>query len=327
MMSLNKTLTRFQYKSGHAKVLHYPVKLTIDSGNICNLHCMLCPVGRGDKGRRQLFMTFETFAKVIKECGRHVAEIDMFNWGEPLLNKDIFRMIELAKSFKLKVNISTNLNMFNDDICRRLITSGLDTLTISLHGGSQNSVEKYQVGNNFEKVVENMRQVVNMRKASNSSTPYIQWRFLVNKYNECELESAKKLAEEIGVDRLEPAYLRCDMGKELLRDKEAQFKEAEEWLPSDEKFSLYDYSKRQKKEMKPSCRILWYEAVIHPDGSVSPCHGVWDEKFDFGNINDSSFFSIWNSQKYTKARMMDRGAKIDEQDHICSLCKRNEAGI
>jgi MoaA/NifB/PqqE/SkfB family radical SAM enzyme len=60
---------------------------------------------------------------------------------------------------------------------------------------------------------------------------------------------------------------------------------------------------------------------------VSPCCTLWYEKFDFGNIKDSSFKEIWNGEKYQKARRLSRGDHISIYGHICYICKQNNAQI
>ena len=324
---LNLIRANIQFERKEVFINNYPVKLTIDPCNFCNLRCELCPVGTKAPGRQQSMMSFDLFKKIMDECGKYLWEIDLFNWGEPLLNKQIFKMIEYARKMKIDVNLSTNLKYFNDGICDNLIQSGLTKLIISLDGASQASVERYQKGNDFDAVLRNMSQIVDRRKKVKSRFPFIQWRFLVNRYNETEIEKAGKYAEELMIDRLELSVFRCDTHKELISDSEARYSMVQPWLPSDETLSMYDYSYRRNKILKDVCRLLWFESVIQPDGSVSPCCAVWYYKFDFGTICDSSFREIWNSNNYMNARKISLGGTIGSKKHICYICKRNDSQI
>ncbi|MBU0708380.1 SPASM domain-containing protein [Patescibacteria group bacterium] len=196
---------------------------------------------------------------------------------------------------KIDVNVSTNLNTLDNEICNSLITSGLNKLTVSLDGASPESVEKYQKGNNFRLVIENIKMVVRKKQELGSKLPFIEWRFIVHKHNEYEIDRARELADSLGVDKLEFLQGRCDMGSELLLNNREQYENVRPWLPKDEALSMYDYTQRRKKEIKYFCRLIWIESVIQPDGSVSPCCAAWHEKFDFGNIHSSSFKKIWNN--------------------------------
>ena len=327
MQKYNLIQAYVQFKVRKLFLYNYPIRLTIDPCNYCNLHCTMCPTGTNAKGRKQSFMSFDTFKKIIDECGPFLWEIYLYNWGEPLLNKDIFKMVRYARQMRIDVTVSTNLNHFNDNICNNLIKSGLNKLIISLYGASQESVEKYQEGNNLELVIKNVKQIVYMKEKLKSNSPFIQWRFMVNKYNEDEIEKAKELSKRLKIDKLELGFFRCDMAKEVFLNSEAQYENVKAWLPNNEKLSMYDYSQKRKKNNKNVCRLLWFESVIQPDGSISPCCAVWTEKFDFGNISHSSFRQIWNNKIYQSARRINRGDNFSFNEHICYICKLNNAQI
>lgn len=325
---INYILILLARKYKLSRVFAYPIKLTVCPGNVCNLKCTLCPAGQNDKGREKGLMEFSTFKKIIDECGPYLYKLDLFNWGEPLLNKDIFKMVRYAKKFKIKITISSNLNHFNEEICSELVESGVDHLIVSLDGASQKSVNKYQVGNNFEEVVSNIKKIAKKKKVLNSVKPFIQWRFLVNRYNENEIEEARDLVEKIGADKLEITIFRCDMGNELLFTGKEQFENVQEWLPGNETLSMYDYSNKVKKTPRAdACGWLWTQSTINWNGSVSPCCAVWHEKFDFGNINSESFRKIWNNKKYQEARKINRGDRINALDNVCNICYLNNATI
>jgi radical SAM protein with 4Fe4S-binding SPASM domain len=323
----NLFLAKVQWKIfKNSKVITFPASLTICPGNVCNLNCVLCPTGQNDGGREKGLLSLELFKKVMDECGPYLWEVELYNWGEPFLNRKLFEMVRYSKIYKVKVGISTNLNHFNDTICSELVLSGVDKVIVSLDGASQESVSQYQVGSDFSKVIANIKKLANCKKELNSKTPVIAWRFLVNSYNENEIDIAKRLSKEIGVDELKFNKFRCDMGRELLLDNDEQFRNVSNWLPSNESLSYYDYTKKEKKKIR-NCRWLWLKSSINWNGSVSPCCAVWHEKFDFGNIRDESFHTIWNSSKYQEARKIARNKKIQSTDNICAICYSNKAVI
>ena len=325
--SFNLLLANIQWKFfRNSRVVTYPAALTVCPGNICNLSCVLCPTGQNDNGRDKGFLSLELFKKIMDECGPYLWELNLYNWGEPLLNKELFEMVKYAKSFKVRISISTNLNHFNNSICSDLVLSGLDEVVVSLDGTSQESVSTYQVGNDFNKVVANIVKLANCKKNLNKKKPIITWRFLVNRYNENEIGKAKKLSKEIGVDQLKINKFRCDMGKELLFNNDQQFKNVSIWLPTNESLSYFNYAEKTKRKIK-NCRWLWLQSSINWNGSVAPCCAVWHEKYDFGNIQESSFKIIWNSAKYREARKISKKKNIKSEDNICSICYANKSII
>ena len=93
----------------------YPVWLTIDPTNICNLKCPFCPTGNGGIKRPKGMMNKENFEKIMNMLGPYLLHIDMMNWGEPLLHKDIYQMISYAKKFDIHITLSTNFQVFFDE--------------------------------------------------------------------------------------------------------------------------------------------------------------------------------------------------------------------
>lgn len=311
----------------NTKLFSYPIRMMICPGNVCNLRCVLCPTGKKDPHRKPGLMSFSTFKKIIDECGPYLYTLDLYNWGEPLLNKDIFLMIRYAKKYKIEVIINSTLNHFDTSMANQLIESGLDTLIVSIDGASQQSVQKYQTGMNFAKAIQNMKQIIASKKKFNSKKPLIQWRYLVNKYNESEIDIAKSMAKELSVDKLEIAAFRCDMGKELLMDNQKKFKNVLHWLPKNEALSMYNYTTEGKKQLADTCSWLWLKSVVNWNGSVVPCCAVWNEKYDFGNINEQTFKNIWNGKKYVSARKIFVNPSSQDRAIICSICKNNQSMI
>lgn len=308
------------------KLKTYPVSLTICPGDICNLSCELCPVGLKQEGRKKGFMKFENFKKIIDELGEYLYEVYLYNWGEPLLNKEIFKMIRYAKRYNIKVTISSNLMVFDGSISKELIDSGLDVLVVSLHGASNDSISRYQRGGNFKKAYSNMKNLIRIRESFKKKKPLIQWKFIVNRHNESEIENAKKLFKESGVDEISFEDMLPNMGTYVLRSEEECFKELLQWNPKNDEYSIFDYKTKKKKFHTSSCNWLWLMSAINWDGSVSPCCSIWFEKFDFGNCLKSSFMDVWNNENYQNARKIILEQKINKFN-ICEVCKKNTAQI
>ncbi|MFX1394279.1 MAG: radical SAM/SPASM domain-containing protein [Promethearchaeota archaeon] len=306
---------------------HYPVSITLGTGPICNLRCKLCPVGQKRSERKIGFLTKEVVERVIDELAPYLYVVELYNWGEPLLNKHLFEYIRLIKEANIKIIISTNLNIFNDDICRELINSGLDLLIVSLDGCSQKSVEQIQKGSNYERVISNVKKIADYRNLIGVNHPKLQWRFVVTRFNENEVNKAYRISREVGFDAFELIKLKCDMGNELLWNARAQLLNIESYLPHDERLSKYNYDTGEKEVVKNNyCDWLWLSSVINWNGSVSPCPLVWDESFDFGNILETPFKKIWNGKKYQLARKIIRSNKfIERSSLICSICKKNNS--
>lgn len=82
---------------------YYPYSLVVCTGNICNLTCPLCPTGCAKPGRTPGLMSMVTFRHCLDECGPYLYKLELYNWGEPLLNPNFFAMVQYAKRFGILV--------------------------------------------------------------------------------------------------------------------------------------------------------------------------------------------------------------------------------
>ncbi len=315
----NLALKEIQFLFGHSRLIYFPNKLTIDIGNVCNLKCPLCPTGRNDKSASRGLMKFGRFKKVIDELGDYLTNLELYNWGEPLLNKDLVDMIRYAKNRNIPVCISTNLTILDKKMAEDLISTYIDKIFVSCDGASPETYSKYRIGGDFHQVISNIFQLVEAKRKLNNRYTRLILLFHVFKHNEHEIGKIEELARGIGIE-LRINRMRTDMGKEIFEKMEDSLERDKNWIPENPKYCAFDLVKR-KKQVK--CNHLWKTAVINWDGAVLPCCAVYGERYAFGNVFEEPFTSIWNNEKYRLARQEVRN-KIKESPTICHICKENE---
>lgn len=303
---------------GKTQLPYYPSKISIESGNLCNLRCPLCPTGQQDKSAQKGFISFDVFKKVIDEIGQSLTLIRLYNWGEPLLNKDLQRMIHYAKERCIDIKISTNLSMrMKDDQLSELLKSGLEKIYISCNGASPSTYIKYHAGGDFELVMDNMKRLVRKKKELPGCHTKLVWLFHVFKHNEHETNAAQELAKKIGIN-IKISRMRPDMGKEIFETTQKALERDKAWIPDNPAYTVI--STKRKKRI--GCMLPWTETMINWDGSVLPCCAVYSEKYAFGNILKNSFAEIWNNEMYVAARKEILGIK-NEKKTICHTCKNS----
>lgn len=217
--------------------------------------------------------------------------------------------IQYAKAKGIGVSISSNLNVKLDgDRAKKIILSGLDRLVVSCEGYNQESYEDYRSGGTFLKVTKNIKLLLDMRKECHSKTPYIEWQYLLTKNNENYVRQSQAIAKKIGVKYF-------TVGNILLpfKTNENQFPG---WLPSKiKKNKIPDIA---AADLQGRCWWLWRAALINWDGTLSPCCYVDDPHGDFGDLKIHSFSTIWNNEKFRKARKLF--SKNSEKSSPCMNC-------
>lgn len=341
---VNIALVNLQFRLKTERVSGRPYKMKIESTNICNTHCQLCPTGLGLEGRPKGKMTLAQFRRLIDQTRRFLFTVDLSMWGDPLIVPDIFAMIRHAHTRGIWTYMSSNLHAFKPEKgqAEELVRSGLDMITCSLHGASQETFALYQPGKNFAETLAKVRHLVETRDRLGSTTPAVQLNFVVTRTNEHEQEAFTALAAEIGC---KVVFSQASTNIRFLgRDKKGQSLDLSEsqlqgkirqhlqrWLPRDERFVLKAYQRvldgtYHHEEYNGSkmfdCSWPWQASVINWDGSVVTCCGSWDAREDMGNVFQQPFGEIWNNRKYRLARrsFKHRLSSEETENNPCANC-------
>ena len=293
------------------KLKGQPFALSIEPTTACNLGCPECPSGLKQFSRPTGNLKQGTNKKIIDELAPYLSYINFYFQGEPFINPSFLEMVDYAASKNIYTATSTNAHFLTNDMAKKTVESGLDRLIISIDGTTQETYEQYRIHGDLDKVLEGTKNVVSWKKQLKSSTPHLIFQFLVVKPNEHQIEDAKKLAREIGVDEI--------------KFKTAQvydFKNGNPLIPQNEYYSRYKKQKdgtyRIKNELLNQCWRMWSSAVVTWDGSVVPCCFDKDAKHQLGSVAFQSFQSVWNSDLYNSFR--DRVLEDRNSIDICQNC-------
>lgn len=307
-----------------------PENLIIDpTPGICNLHCPLCPTGAREIKLNKVMLRLETFEKIIEKV--HSAKnLMLFSWGESFLNPEICEMIKKGKEKGLNIFIHSNFSLpLPDEFFEKLVQSGLDDLTLSIDGATQENYEKYRRGGNIELIYSNIRKLVAAKKKLGSDKPKITWKFVVNRFNENEIEKGMQLAAEFGIGFKTTTITLVDDVPDLQFTNYSVEKAAElikEWMPSDKhKSETYIDASKRFPLYKGHCTFLWDTIIINPDGAVFPCCWASDQKSNFGNIFENTLEEIWYNDQYIYSRnLFTKEESPLKLVNICTRCENFE---
>ncbi|MEE8190597.1 MAG: SPASM domain-containing protein, partial [Candidatus Scalindua sediminis] len=201
-----------------------------------------------------------------------------------------------------------------------LIKANLQKIYVSCDGASNSTYSTYHIDGDYDKVISNMKLLLEKKKRLKNRYTEIIWLFHVFRHNEHEIEKAKAMAKGIGI-KLVINKMRTDMGKEIFETAEKSIERDSKWLPVNPEYNIFNMAEKKPKN-RFSCDLLWSETVINWDGSILPCCSVYSETHSFGNIKEDSFKNIWNNEKYVSARNEVLGRKNNTKT-VCHICKVN----
>ncbi len=299
----NRCLIDKEYEARALVLEGMPFTLTIETGAICPLRCPFCPQTYDDFDLSREFLQYSDFKRIIDYFDDSLQHINLFNWGEPLLNGSIVEMIEYAASHEIETDIHSTLNFASTGLLENLVGSGLTRFTVSLDGASEETYQGYRKGGSFRVVYDHLRLLVDKQKELGNKHTNIIWKFLVFRHNQHEIEKAKGMADELGI-AINFAYATA-FG---------------EYVSTLEEYNGTDFNKKYSRQYDPQCSQLWKSPTIHSNGDVLPCCQTYHSKYVLGNIFQQDFKDIWNGARYRHMRQVVTGKVASDPSLFCCRC-------
>ena len=288
-----------------------PANLSVEPTSVCNLACPECPSGNGTLARRKGHISWDVFTRSVDELKKTLFTTTLYFQGEPLLNKRIFDMIAYLKKENIYSIISTNAQFLHKAHCEKLVRSGLNRLIVSLDGLDQQTYETYRIGGSQQKVIEGIRNLIEVKNQLGLKNPVIILQFLVFRHNEHQVDQVKEIVNTLGVDKV---WIKAPQ----LYD----FEENGGMISSLPKYSRYirdsEGNYQLKGERKNQCWRSWQNPVITVDGEMLPCCFDKDALHSYGNVQDDTPHAIWesNSSRGFKQSILQNRDQFD----MCRNC-------
>lgn len=241
-------------------------------------------------------MSLDLFDSILNQISDNAKVIQLYWMGEPLLNENIYHMIEKCKcSTQAKVIMSTNGSLLSLEVSKRLVDCGLDEIIVSVDAcDSQDIYGKIRVGGDIKILNNNIQYLIlnkgNMSVVLQFIDLYVnqseKQRF-VNKWNsfDCKLEISCLYT---WANQMPSLNLASDNLSPVL------------------------------KKRRVSCADLWNKMAIHWDGNISACCFDFANKLVMGNCMHTSLVDIWNSDFANKLRKQHLQGKYLLKP--CSCC-------
>lgn len=313
----NALFNTYEYLTKRISIHSVPPVIHFDVCNSCVLHCPLCATGRGDKSQTKAIMKFEDFKNIFDRVKKYTFFIWLYNWGEPFLCKDIFKIINYCHESNVGVKLDSNLNYYNDEVLKSIVKSKIDYLSLSIDGFTQKKYQFYRRGGNLKKVLEGIKRIQVLKRDFQTKYPILVWQFLINNENKDEITRAQRWAKENKVDIFEARPL------SLLTEVDSKYSEKDY-----KKFlSKTGVSKEAVKARNNPrhCRYLWDSFAVNPNGSFCSCPVIYKNSDTFGCFRKNDKRGIWevvNSGVFVESRKLFKYRKYKPECYTpCLRCE------
>ena len=181
---------------------------SVDVTGLCNLKCISCPRGNESVQPAKGLMSAQTYKKVLDKLLAEIpllGSIQMYTWGEPLLNPELPEIIRITKDAQVLVALSSNLN--NAKNLESVVKSQPDWFKVSCSGWGE-SYEMTHTGGIWKVFLENLHALAKYKNAYHPSMQ-VTVNYHLYKHNEGEdYRKMEDLCADLGfIFRPSPAYL------------------------------------------------------------------------------------------------------------------------
>jgi hypothetical protein len=140
-------------RSDHAA--RQPVCVYLETTNRCNLLCTTCP-RTYEELEPPADMSWELFATIVDQIP-NLQRAVLHGVGEPMLVKNLPKMVRYLKARGTYVLFNTNGTVLNERNGRALIDAGLDELRVSLDASNAKSYLAVRGKDYFNRILKNVR--------------------------------------------------------------------------------------------------------------------------------------------------------------------------
>jgi MoaA/NifB/PqqE/SkfB family radical SAM enzyme len=175
-----------------------PICPNVDVSGICNLRCIGCPRGNMREHPPAGFMAPETYVLVIDKLLRELpflGQVQLYAWGEPLLNKHIYDIIAINKERTITSIISSNLNLPID--MDKLVKSAPEVFRVSCSGWGEN-YEITHTGAKWELFYNNLHKLCDLNNKYGSDIA-IELFYHRYQHNPSDFDKVKELCDKLNI--------------------------------------------------------------------------------------------------------------------------------
>jgi MoaA/NifB/PqqE/SkfB family radical SAM enzyme len=319
-----------------------PVCVYLEVTNRCNLLCTTCP-RTYEELEPPADMSIELFTTIVDQLPR-LARAVLHGVGEPMLVKDLPRMVDYLKRRNVYVLFNTNGTVLNERSGRALIAAGLDELRVSLDAATRKSFKAIRGRDYFGRIVRNVSAFRALQEREGHATPRVSVWITGLKETIRELPEFVRVAGTMGVsevylqrlvffDRDAIGAARPDQALfERMEDEDMRYlREAEDIaralgmsFSASGAASEPGLSLARESDSLPwsLCRRPWSLMYFTANGRALPCciapfsqHGY--ANYTLGNVTQATLREIWNGPAYRDFR---EALLSDQPPATCGNC-------
>ncbi len=299
--------------------------LYLETTNRCNLLCETCP-RTFETLEPPADMSWELFTRIVDQVPG-LARAVLHGVGEPMLVRELPRMIRYLKQRGVYVLFNTNGTLLSPKKFQELVDTGLDELRVSVDAADAETYLQVRGKNFFHRIVRDVRRFTQFQRDIGATTPRVSLWLTGLKETVQQLPEFVRMAADMGVGEVHLQRLVFDQaGFGLARPEHSLFEQTRQ----DEQAAIEaaqaigvtlgvrldasgatepGLSLKKQTEDQPwsTCRRPWSLMYFTAHGRALPCciapfSARGYENYTLGNAAEQSLPEIWNGPAYQEFR-------------------------
>ena len=218
-------------------------------------------------------MSLDRIKAVIDQAAGNCEAITMASRGEPMMHRDIAKMLAYASGKFLALKINTNAWYLDDANCHAILQADVNTLVFSADAASEPAYSQLRVNGRLDRVLDNVKRFRDIRAKQYPLARVITRVSSVSVPNTPNLEEMEAAWGEL-VDQV--AFVAYNPWENTYQ--------------------------RPVNDITTACSDLWRRMFIWWDGTANPCDVDYRSTLAVSKAPEASVGDLWRSAKYAELR-------------------------
>ena len=183
-----------------AIVRELPSTLYLETTNRCDSKCQTC-IRTFTSLEPPADLTLDRLVRIVEQHPTLKRAV-LHGIGEPLLNKELFPMIDYLKGRGVQVTFNSDAISLTDAKIELLLRSAPDEFRVSMDAATPETYLKIRGVSQFDRVVDNVSRLIARQRDLGHALPQVSFWFTGIRLNIHELPDLVRLAHKIGVQEV-----------------------------------------------------------------------------------------------------------------------------
>jgi MoaA/NifB/PqqE/SkfB family radical SAM enzyme len=293
---------------------HFPSLLFVSFSDICNLKCRFCGREAMHQKTNGVFKA-ELFEQLVPYL--HLVNYVFFSGhGEPTLHPKFFDIAEICKSKGVKVHLTTNATLLDDEKIDRLLDMGLDEIVLSLDSVSSKISHFLREGVPVKQILKNVENLISKRDARGLAYPIIDLHMVASRVNMHQMPAMVRFCKRLSIREIH-VFNMIPQTPEMVPYSASHTRRFKFHMWRARRLAsklgvVFQYLYNQPSPdgcrevinhkndgIRRYCTFPWQQPFLYKEGAVRPC---CTSDFEVGNLHDNSLWEIISGKVGTRLR-------------------------